>query len=137
MTAPLRYISVIISCIMAKEDKNIPNVNLQEWEELQQDLKRDRETGKLYREQVGPGSRVMEWLQPNALVPIGMAAVTGSLVMGMKNFMAGSKNQSFWMFMRVGCQGMTVILLGIGAVMADRQRAMQYAEYSQKRQKSE
>ena len=58
-------------------------------------------------------------------------------LMGMKNFMAGSKNQSFWMFMRVGCQGITVILLGIGAVMADRQRVMQYAEYSQKRQKSE
>ena len=122
---------------MAKEDKDAPNANLREWEQLQEDLKRDRDTGRLYREQVSPGSKVMEWLQPNAFVPIGMAAVTGSLVMGMKNFMAGSKNQSFWMFMRVGTQGMTVILLGIGAVIAERQRAMQYAEYSQKRQKSE
>ena len=120
---------------MANEDENTPNKNLQEWEKLQEDLKRDKDTGKLYREQVGPGGRVMEWLQPNAFVPIGMAATTGSLVMGLKKWGEGSKKTTFWMFMRVACQGLTVVFLGIGALLADRQRGLQYAEFE--RQKAE
>ena len=120
---------------MANDDKNTPNKNLQEWEQLQEDLKRDRDTGKLYREQVGPGGRVMEWLQPNAFVPFGMAATTGSLVMGLKKWGEGSTKTTFWMFMRVGCQGLTVVFLGIGALLADRQRGLKYAEFE--RQKAE
>ena len=109
---------------MAAEDKFRPGTP--EWKELQKELSRDSTTGQLYQENVAPTKKVTDWLGMNALVPFGMAATAFSLAMGIKK--KGNTNNTFWLGCRVGFQGLTVGCLMVGAVMADRQRAMQAAE---------
>ena len=118
---------------MTNDNKtSLTDKELEEWINLNEQLHIDQSTGKLYRENIGPYEKFKAMFLTNPLVPIGMACTTASLAMGLRKFTEGAKNQGFWMGCRVGFQGLTVVALCVGAVMADRQQAQRRIEQSQK-----
>ena len=120
---------------MSKEDKSSPE--MQEWIELNRQLHIDQSTGKRYQENIGPFERFMVMFRENPLVPVGMALATGSLVIGLRKFTEGSKNQGFYMGARVGFQGLTIAALMYGAYVADKKRALALAAQNERNSKNE